>query len=239
MNGEAAAKNCAVTDGERTGQDDRVTGGSSMTQDAEAAASWLADQYGLRYVDLSQAALAPGAATLLPEQLARQVGAVPMGRRLGTPVIAVTDPGDVEAMDALRDTVGREFVAVVARPDHIAQATSRLYAPPEPSAPPPPGPDTGRQQVPVWAPAPVPSPPGAPVSGAPAGGGAVPPPPGYTTSAGRRADDAVPGTPASDAPAQPAGAGEAPPPGDVEAPPTPPAKAPAAKAAASSALASA
>ncbi|MGH9083737.1 MAG: hypothetical protein ACRDWN_10380, partial [Acidimicrobiales bacterium] len=102
-------------------------GGNRMALDAEAAARWLADQHGLRYVDLSHAALAPGASLLLPEPVARQLGAVPMGRRLGTPVIAVTDPGDAAAMEALRAEVGREYVAVVARPDHIAQATTRLY----------------------------------------------------------------------------------------------------------------
>ena len=46
---------------------------------------------------------------------------------MGTPVIAVADPGDLFAMDALRQSVGREFVAVVARPDQVERAMRQLY----------------------------------------------------------------------------------------------------------------
>jgi len=103
-----------------------------MAEDAEESARRLAEQHGLRYVDLTQAALAPGAASLLLESVARRHNAVPIGRRLGTPVIAVADPGDLFAMDALRASVGREFVAVVARPEQVTKAIKQLYAPGEP-----------------------------------------------------------------------------------------------------------
>jgi len=52
-----------------------------------------------------------------------------MGRRLGTPVIAVADPGDIVAMDDLRAALGREFFAVVARADQIERAVDPLYRP--------------------------------------------------------------------------------------------------------------
>jgi type IV pilus assembly protein PilB len=52
-----------------------------------------------------------------------------MGRRLGTPVIAIADPGDLVAMDDLRVALGREFFAVVARDDQIERAIDRLYSP--------------------------------------------------------------------------------------------------------------
>src|SRR5271165_1063380 len=100
-----------------------------MTEDVEKAARRLAEQHGLRYVDLTKSALAPGASSLLPESVARRHRAVPIGRRLGTPVIAVTDPGDLLAMDALRSSVGREFVAVVARDDQLDRALQKLYSP--------------------------------------------------------------------------------------------------------------
>ncbi len=100
-----------------------------MGDDAEESARRLAEQHGLRFVDLTQSALAPGAAALLTEAVARRHHAVPIGRRLGTPVIAVSDPGDLFAMDALRTSVGREFVAVVARPDQVERAIRQLYAP--------------------------------------------------------------------------------------------------------------
>jgi hypothetical protein len=106
-----------------------------MTEDAERSARRLAEQHGLRFVDLTQSALVPGAASLLPEEVARRHHAVPIGRRLGTPVIAVSDPGDLFAMDALRASVGREYVAVVARPDQVDRAILHLYTPSEPEVP--------------------------------------------------------------------------------------------------------
>jgi len=64
-----------------------------MAEDADESGRQLAEQHGLRFVDLTRSALAPGAASLLPESVARRHHAVPIGRRLGTPVIAVADPG--------------------------------------------------------------------------------------------------------------------------------------------------
>jgi type IV pilus assembly protein PilB len=98
-----------------------------MAKDAQEGAQKLADQHGLRFVDLTQSALAPGARSLLPEEVARRHHAVPIGRRLGTPVIAVSNPGDPAAMDALRANVGREFVAVVARQEQVDRAIDQLY----------------------------------------------------------------------------------------------------------------
>ncbi len=104
-----------------------------MADDAEQSARRRADEHGLRFVDLTQSTLAPGAASLLPEGVARRHSAVPIGRRLGTPVIAVADPGDLFGMDALRVGVGREFIAVVARPDQVTRAIRQLYAPGAPN----------------------------------------------------------------------------------------------------------
>ena len=106
-----------------------------VTDTATATARRLAEEYNLRFVDLTAAALAPGAESILGEHVARRHRAVPMGRRLGTPVIAVSDPGNIIAMDDLRVALGREFFAVVARDDQIDRAIERLYSP-EPSAAP-------------------------------------------------------------------------------------------------------
>ena len=99
-----------------------------MTDTATADARRLADEYHLRFVDLTQTAIAPGAAQLLPEAVARQYCAVPIGRRLGTPVIALSQPGDLFTMDTLRVSLGREFVAVVARDDQIMKAIDQIYS---------------------------------------------------------------------------------------------------------------
>lgn len=98
-----------------------------MTDTATADARRLAEEFNLRFVDLTQTAIAPGAAQLLPEAVARQYCAVPIGRRLGTPVIALAQPGDLFTMDTLRVSLGREFVAVVARDDQIMRVIEQLY----------------------------------------------------------------------------------------------------------------
>jgi len=98
-----------------------------MTDTATADARRLAEEYNLRFVDLTQTVIAPGAAQLLPEAVARQYCAVPIGRRLGTPVIALAQPGDLFTMDTLRVSLGREFVAVVARDDQIMRVIEQIY----------------------------------------------------------------------------------------------------------------
>jgi len=102
-------------------------GSRCMTDTATADARRLAEEHNLRFVDLTQTAIAPGAAQLLPEAVARQYCAVPIGRRLGTPVIALAQPGDLFTMDTLRVSLGREFVAVVARDDQIMRVIEQLY----------------------------------------------------------------------------------------------------------------
>ncbi len=104
-----------------------------MTMAPEDSARRLAAEHGLRFVDLSQAALAPGVANLVPEDVARQLHAVPIGRRLGTPVVAVSDPGNPTVMEALRQSLGREFVAVVAHPEQVERAIAQLYSRSAPS----------------------------------------------------------------------------------------------------------
>ncbi len=57
-----------------------------VTDTATATARRLADDHNLRFVDLTNTALAPGAESILPEGVARQSPTrCPMGRRLGTP----------------------------------------------------------------------------------------------------------------------------------------------------------
>ncbi len=117
-----------------------------MTDTLTATARRLAEDHNLRFVDLTNTALAPGAESIIPEAVARRHRAVPMGRRLGTPVIAVADPGDMLAMDDLRAALGREFFAVVARDDQIQRAIERLYSPERADETPGPGVSPESQQ---------------------------------------------------------------------------------------------
>jgi len=79
------------------------------------------------YVDLEQYPLDLAAAALLPESVARRYHVVPLGRRFGAPVIAISNPDDIVALDNLRAMIGREFVPVVASRDQVEIYLSRLY----------------------------------------------------------------------------------------------------------------
>jgi type II secretion system (T2SS) protein E len=73
----------------------------------------LAEQFGLRYVDLVRHPLDPGAARLLPLEVARRMFAVPVRfMDSGAVEVAVGDPGDVD-QGTLEQVLGRRVEVVV------------------------------------------------------------------------------------------------------------------------------
>jgi hypothetical protein len=90
-------------------------------------AAVLAEQFGLRYVDLVRHPLDPTAARLLPLEVARRMFAVPV-RFLdsGGVEVAVADPADADA-DALEKILGRRVELVVGERSVIQDAWR--YAP--------------------------------------------------------------------------------------------------------------
>src|SRR5580693_1410413 len=99
-----------------------------------AAGRLLASDHNLEFVDLDRYSVDASAARLLPEAVARRHHVVPIGRKFGAPVVAIPDPTDVVALDTLRATMGREFVAVVAPDDQIEACLARVYRPDAPTA---------------------------------------------------------------------------------------------------------
>ena len=81
--------------------------------DAEAV-RLLADEYHLEFVDLDRYDVDQSTSSLLPGAVARRHRVVPIGRKFGAPIVAISNPGDVVAMDTLRAVIGREFIPVVA-----------------------------------------------------------------------------------------------------------------------------
>ncbi len=76
-------------------------------------ASALAEQFGLRYVDLVRHPLDPSAARLLPLEVARRMFAVPVRFvDSGAIEVAVGDPGDAD-VGALEQILGRRVELVV------------------------------------------------------------------------------------------------------------------------------
>ena len=87
----------------------------------------LASEYNLEFVDLDRFPIDTSAASVLPVQIARQHRVVPVARKFGAPVIAISDPGDIVAIDTLRTSIGREFISVVASPGQIDATLDRVY----------------------------------------------------------------------------------------------------------------
>ncbi len=98
-----------------------------------AAGRLLASDHNLEFVDLDRYNVDTSVARLLPVAVARRHHVVPIGRKFGAPVVAIADPNDVMALDTLRATMGREFVAVVANDDQIEACLDRVYRTPDPT----------------------------------------------------------------------------------------------------------
>jgi hypothetical protein len=85
-------------------------------------ASALAEQFGLRYVDLVRHPLDPNAARLLPLEVGRRMFAVPVRfADSGAIEVAVGDPGDAD-VDALEQILGRRVELVVGERSVIQDA---------------------------------------------------------------------------------------------------------------------
>lgn len=91
------------------------------------AVRMLADEHHLEFVDLERFNLDASASSVIPVAVARKHHVVPIGRKFGAPVVAMSNPADVVAMDDLRAVIGREFVAVVASSEQIDSCLVRIY----------------------------------------------------------------------------------------------------------------
>jgi type IV pilus assembly protein PilB len=105
---DAALDECART-GRRIGE---VLADRGWVFESELARA-LAEQNGLRYVDIASTSVDRSAAQLLPRDFAEQFVAVPV-RVLssGAVLVAVADPGGAD-VDVLRITIGRDVSIVV------------------------------------------------------------------------------------------------------------------------------
>ena len=93
------------------------------------AIRWMASEHDLEFVDLDAYGVDPAAGDILPSDLARRLGMVAIKRKFGTPVIATSDPDDLYAQDAVRASIGRDFISVVAAPQQISNYLDQLFGP--------------------------------------------------------------------------------------------------------------
>jgi len=88
----------------------------------------LAEQYGFDFVELGRFDLVAGATSLLPENIARRLSALPIAfDEDGTVIVAVTDPTDVMASDDLRLALGLQIRFVVASASDLSRTLDRCF----------------------------------------------------------------------------------------------------------------
>ena len=95
---------------------------------AAAIAQALAEQYGFEFVELSKFDLVPAATSLLPENVARRLSALPIAfDEDDTVIVAVTDPTDVMASDDLRLALGLQIRFVVVSVSDLTRTLDRCF----------------------------------------------------------------------------------------------------------------
>jgi type IV pilus assembly protein PilB len=95
---------------------------------ATAIARALAEQYGFEFLELSRIDLVASATSLLAENVARRLSALPIAfDEDGTVVVAVTDPTDVMASDDLRLALGLQIRFVVVSVSDLARTLDRCF----------------------------------------------------------------------------------------------------------------
>ncbi len=88
-----------------------------ITEDTLAKA--IAKQFGLEYVNLDKTPPSPDAATLIPEDLMKKHNIIPLQKSNGKLKVAISDPTDLEMMDALRFRLNTDPICCVANPAKI------------------------------------------------------------------------------------------------------------------------
>ena len=88
----------------------------------------LADQKGLRFVELSSFALDPSATSLFSAEMAHMFAALPVGFEDGLPLVAVADPSNALVTENLRRALGKDPRLVVASRSDLQKTIDRLHA---------------------------------------------------------------------------------------------------------------
>jgi type IV pilus assembly protein PilB len=89
----------------------------------------LAEQHGLKVVNLAEVKPTPEALQLVPETMASVYKIIPLSYKDNLLSVAVGDPANLGALDDLRNFLGiKEVQASIAPPNAIADALTKIYA---------------------------------------------------------------------------------------------------------------
>ncbi|MFQ6132535.1 MAG: GspE/PulE family protein, partial [Armatimonadota bacterium] len=87
----------------------------------------LAEQQGVKFIDLSRFSIDSGVASFVPREMAERYEAIPIARGDGTVRVAMSEPGNVMALDDLKMRLQVPVEAVLASEQGIARAIEEVY----------------------------------------------------------------------------------------------------------------
>ncbi|MHC4646651.1 MAG: GspE/PulE family protein [Planctomycetota bacterium] len=87
--------------------------------DEETLMKALAKQFGLKYVDMDKTNISSDAMKLIPEETIRRHNILPLGMNDGRLRVIMSDPSDLDAMDAIRFRLNTELDCYLASPTKI------------------------------------------------------------------------------------------------------------------------
>ncbi|MFT3879090.1 MAG: ATPase, T2SS/T4P/T4SS family [Gemmatales bacterium] len=89
----------------------------------------LAEQFGLKLINLSESKFQPEAIEKVPETMATVYKVVPIALKDNSLTVAIGDPNQLPALDDLRNFIGvKEVTALLSTPKGLADAQIRCYA---------------------------------------------------------------------------------------------------------------
>jgi len=87
--------------------------------DEETLTKAIAKQFGLKYVNLDHATIPPDAMKLIPQETIKKHNVLPLGMNNGRLKLIISDPSDLDTMDAIRFRLNTELECYLANPSRI------------------------------------------------------------------------------------------------------------------------
>ena len=87
--------------------------------DEDTLTKAIARQFGLEYINLNNTVIPTDAAKIIPEELIRKHNVLPLGMNNGKLKLVISDPSDLDTMDAIRFRLNTELECYLANPTKI------------------------------------------------------------------------------------------------------------------------
>jgi len=95
--------------------------------DEETLTKAIAKQFGLKYVDLDRISIASEPTKLIPEDLIKRHNVLPLSMNNGRLTLVISDPLDLDTMDAIRLRVNTELECCLANPTKIRSCIQQMF----------------------------------------------------------------------------------------------------------------